>query len=156
MLCWESWSDWMVIDMANPFVAAIAEDNETTQELDEFQEYAWDFEHDTFRYDAAGNHIIVTKNEAIKVWIYKLLKTERYRHIAYYDDYGLELEKYVGKVPNDGISSSAVYADIKEAVLVNPYILAVNNVRFSKEGKKLTIQMEYETVYGTDKVRLEV
>ena len=61
----------MVIDMANPFVAAIAEDNETTQELDEFQEYAWDFEHDTFRYDAAGNHIIVTKNEAIKVWIYK-------------------------------------------------------------------------------------
>ena len=121
MWCWGSWSDWTVINMANPFVAAITEDN-----------------------------------EAIKVWIYKLLKTERYRHIAYYDDYGLELEKYVGKVPNDGISSSAVYADIKEAVLVNPYILAVNNVRFSKEGKKLTIQMEYETVYGTDKVRLEV
>ena len=141
--------------MANPFVSAV-DSNETTQELNEFQEYAWDFVHDTFRYDAAGKHIIVTKNEAIKVWIYKLLKTERYRYVAYYDDYGLELEKYIGKTSNDGISSSAVYADIREAVLVNPYILAINNVRFSKDNKKLTIQMEYETVYGTDKIGLEV
>lgn len=142
--------------MANPFVAGMTADSETTQELDEFREYAWDFDHDSFRYDAAGKYIVVTRNEAIKVWIYKLLKTERYRYIAYYDDYGLELEKYIGKVPNDGISSSAVYADIKEAVLANPYILAVNNVRFSKESKKLVIQMEYETVYGTDKIRLGV
>lgn len=141
--------------MANPFVSAV-DSNETTQKLNEFQEYAWDFVHDTFRYDASGNHIIVTKNEAIKVWIYKLLKTERYRYVAYYDDYGLELEKYIGKTPNDGISNSAVYADIREAVLVNPYILAINNVRFSKDNKKMTIQMEYETVYGTDKIRLEV
>lgn len=142
--------------MANPFVAGTTADSETTQELDEFREYAWDFDHDSFRYDATGKYIVVTRNEAIKVWIYKLLKTERYRYIAYYDDYGLELEKYIGKVPNDGISSSAVYADIKEAVLANPYILAVNNVKFSKESKKLVIQMEYETVYGTDKIRLEV
>lgn len=142
--------------MANPFVVGMTADSETTQELDEFREYAWDFDHNSFRYDATGKYIVVTRNEAIKVWIYKLLKTERYRYIAYYDDYGLELEKYIGKVPNDGISSSAVYADIKEAVLANPYILAVNNVRFSKESKKIVIQMEYETVYGTDKIRLEV
>ena len=140
--------------MANPFIAASAD--ETTQELDEFREYAWDFVHDAFRYDATGKHIIVTKNEAIKVWIYKLLKTERYRYAAYYDDYGLELEKYIGKTPNDGISSSAVYADIKEAVLANPYILAINNVRLSKENKILAIQMEYKTVYGTDRIIVEV
>lgn len=140
--------------MANPFIAASAD--ETTQELDEFREYAWDFVHDAFRYDATGKHIIVTKNEAIKVWIYKLLKTERYRYAAYYDDYGLELEKYIGKTPNDGISSSAVYADIKEAVLANPYILAINNVRLSKENKILAIQMKYKTVYGTDRIIVEV
>ena len=84
------------------------------------------------------------------------MKTERYRYIAYYDDYGLELEKYMGKTPNDGVSASAVYADIKEAVLVNPYIISVTNVLFKTEGKVVTVQMEYETVYGKDKLKLEV
>lgn len=143
--------------MANPFVAAVVvDDASATRELDEFQEYAWDFDHDCFRKDARGRPIIVTRNEAIKVWIYKLLKSERYRYIAYYDDYGLELEKYVGKTPNDGVSASAVYADIKEAVLVNPYILSVEKVLFGTENKKLTISMEYETVYGSDKIEMEV
>lgn len=144
--------------MANPFVSAtVAEgDDATTQELDEFREYAWDFDHDCFRKDARGRPIIVTRKEALKVWIYKLLKTERYRYIAYYDDYGLELEKYIGKTPNDGVSASAVYADIKEAVLVNPYILSVTKVLFKTEAKVLTINMEYETVYGSDKIEMEV
>lgn len=144
--------------MANPFVAAAVteEDNATTQDLDEFQEYAWDFDHDCFRKDARGKPVIVTRNEAIQVWLYKLLKTERYRYIAYYDDYGLELEKYMGKTPNDGVSASAVYADIKDAVLVNPYIISVTNVLFKTEGKVVTVQMEYETVYGKDKLKLEV
>lgn len=144
--------------MANPFVAAAATegDDVATQDLDEFQEYAWDFDHDCFRKDARGKPVVVTRNEAIQVWLYKLLKTERYRYIAYYDDYGLELEKYMGKTPNDGVSASAVYADIKEAVLVNPYIISVTNVLFKTEGKVVTVQMEYETVYGKDKLKLEV
>lgn len=144
--------------MANPFVAASAtEDGDAaTQDLDEFQEYAWDFDHNCFRKDARGKPYIVTQNEAIKVWLYKLMKTERYRYIAYYDDYGLELEKYMGKTSNDGASASAVYADIKQAVVVNPYILSVTNVLFKTEGKVLTIKMEYETIYGKDTMELEV
>lgn len=144
--------------MANPFASAAATegDDVATQDLDEFQEYAWDFDHDCFRKDARGKPVVVTRNEAIQVWLYKLLKTERYRYIAYYDDYGLELEKYMGKTPNDGVSASAVYADIKEAVLVNPYIISVTNVLFKTEGKVVTVQMEYETVYGKDKLKLEV
>ena len=47
----------------------------TEEDLPLYQEYAWNFDIDKFIYDNAGNHVLVEGNEAIKVWIYKALKT---------------------------------------------------------------------------------
>lgn len=146
-----SWYDWTVIKMANPFIAGAAAAESGTEEkteADEFSEYAWDFDHDSFRYDDRGKPIVVTGNEALKVWVYKLLKSERYRYLAYFDDYGLQLEKYQGKTPNNGASASAIYGDIREALLVNKYITSVQNVALTTEGKVLTVSLKMTTVYG--------
>ena len=50
------------------------------QELEIFREYAIDFK--TGEYLRGENNDVITleKNEALKVWIYKALKTERFSH----------------------------------------------------------------------------
>lgn len=55
-----------------PFISSVAG---SAEELPLFKEYAWDFETDKFRYDGNGNHILLTGNEALEVWIYKALTT---------------------------------------------------------------------------------
>lgn len=143
--------------MANPFVAGnTANAASNPAELPIFKEYAWDFTHDTFRRDGAGRIIEVAGNDALKVWIYKLLRTPRYRHLAYYDDYGIILEDYIGRMVNDGADTGALFADIKDAILVNPYVESVVNGGITRRGKLTVIELDLETVYGVLKIELEV
>lgn len=118
--------------MANPFINSTADTVVSTNKLPYLTEYAWDFENDRFLKNADGQHIIVTENEALKVWIYKTLKTERFRYVAYHDSYGIELEKYIGQnnIKNVG---EMIKADIKEGLLVNPYIVSIDNMTITKQ-----------------------
>ena len=144
--------------MANPFIAMEATDEATAaSELPYLEEYAWDFEHDRFRYDANGNHIIVTETEAVKVWVYKCLKCERflynaYRHGIYNDrcNYGVWLEKYIGKNPNNEKTASAVRKEIREGILANPYIVSIDYLEIaSLKGDTLILNMGLTSVYGS-------
>lgn len=92
------------------------------------KELAWDFQRDDYIYDAVGNHKYATGNEAIKVWVWKTLRVERYRYRAYFDDYGIELEQFVGKKPNDMPSQYELFEYVKDALMVNPYIINVDAV----------------------------
>lgn len=149
--------DWMVIDMANPFVLGSSTDNAMdNQALPEFKEYAWDFTKNTFIYDENGKHKIVNRNEAIKIWVYKALMTERYRYRAYFDDYGGELEHFIGTVPNDDKEAGEVYRYIEEALLVNPYILEIENISAEQAGKAITLNIALTTVYGSATLGIEV
>ena len=53
--------------MANPFVAMTTTEDTEDSSLPELTDFAWDFDHDTFRRDTRGNIILVTENEALKV-----------------------------------------------------------------------------------------
>jgi hypothetical protein len=123
--------------MANPFITSTLDS--TTSSADQLpllKEYAWDFEKDIFLKNADGQHVIVTENEALKVWIYKTLKTERFRYVAYHDSYGIELEKYIGNsnIKNVG---EMIKADIREGLLVNPYIVSIDNMTITKQEKDI-------------------
>lgn len=152
--------------MANPFIAMeAAEEESATSELPYLQEYAWDFEHNCFRYDTNGNHIIVTETEAIKVWVYKCLKCERfmynvYRHGIYNDrcNYGAWLEKYIGKNPNNEKTASAVRKEIRDAILANPYIESIDYLEIdSIKSDTLVLNMGLTSIYGSIEMKgLEV
>lgn len=118
------------------------------KDLPLYKEYAWNFEVDKFIYDNAGNHIIVEGNEAIKVWIYKALKTERFRYTAYSWQYGIELKKFIGKVMSVGERISEFKRAIIECLMVNPYIKSINSITISQEKTKLTCEIDLTTVYG--------
>lgn len=144
--------------MANPFIAMEAATEETAAaELPYLEEYAWDFDKNCFRYDANGNHIIVTETEAIKVWVYKCLKCERfmynvYRHGIYNDrcNYGVWVKKYIGKYANNEKTASAVRKEIKDAILANPYIEKIDYIEIASiKGDTLTLNMGLVSVYGS-------
>lgn len=140
--------------MANPFMEGPAVSQPGTG-LQPFREYAWDFSKNCFIYDTKGKHIILEGNEAIKIWVYKCLSVERYRYIAYFDDYGCELEQFIGK-PNDGTEETELYRYIQESLLVNPYIKRVSNLSVEKDHKKIIMHLQLKTVYGDLSTEWEV
>jgi hypothetical protein len=143
--------------MANPFVTGPTTATETTQEsLPVFKELAWDFDKNRFLFNKDGTPKVVEKNEAIKVWVMHALLVERYRYLAYFDDYGIELEPFVGTGPNDGGRASELYQYVKECLLVNPYILDVIALSTKQEHKKITMTLQLATVYGSTSVGIEV
>lgn len=129
-----------------PFTGA--EQTNRSTDLPMFREYAWDFEHDVFLYDDIGDHIIVEGNEAIKVWIYKALKTERYAYLAYSWQYGIELKPFIGKVMSVQERYSELKRVIVECLMVNPYIQSIDSITFSSEGTRVTCDITLTTVYG--------
>lgn len=118
------------------------------KDLPLYKEYAWNFEMDKFIYDDTGNHVLVEGNEAIKVWIYKALKTERFRYTAYSWQYGIELKKFIGKVMSVGERISEFKRAIIECLMVNPYIKSIDSITITQEKTKLICKINLTTVYG--------
>ena len=144
--------------MPNPFMTAgrTVADGASLEILPLFKELAWDFEKNTFIREKDGRFKVLEGIEAMKIWIKKAILVERYRYQAYFDDYGAELEHFVGRNPNDGGTASDVFRYIKEALLVNPYIKSVIDVAVSQEGKRISMIVGVDTLYGDFSTRLEV
>lgn len=140
-----------------PFVGSVSETASTGTEeenLPLLTEYAWDFNTDKFLYDGDGHHIVVTGQEALKVWIYKALKTERYVHEAYSWSYGIELKPFIGKVMGVKERYSELRRVIVECLMVNPYIRSIDSVTFSQDGPSVTCRITLTSIYG--KVSMDV
>lgn len=90
---------------------------------------------------------IVEGNEAIKIWIYKALQTPRYQYKIYTWDYGSELLSLIGKAYTKGLTQSEASRYIKEALLINPYILDVNVISTSFDGDILSANVRVKTIY---------
>ena len=120
------------------------------ENLSPFREYAWDFEKDCFLYDGDGNHILLEGNEALKVWIYKALRTERFSYLAYSWRYGIELHKFIGKVMGVKERHSELKRTIIETLMVNPFIRSIDKIEMTetKHAKDLQIDITLTTVYG--------
>ena len=140
----------------NPFLAMEKQEVTTEETLPLLKEFGWDFVHDTFLYNSNGTLKEVIENEALKVWIYKALKTERYRHEAYLhgiynleSSYGVELEQYIGTYSNTNKTATLICKKIKECLSINPYIKTIDYVKIVDiDGDKLTIQLQITSIYG--------
>lgn len=123
--------------------------SQTTQntELPLFKEYAWDFSTNDFIYNN-GKNVIVEGKEALKVWIYKTLKTKRYEYFAYTWDYGNELDTLIGQKYSAEYVSSEVERLLKECLLINHYIKELTDITAISDGRTLKIEFTANTVYG--------
>ena len=92
--------------------------------------------------------------EAIKQAIYLILSTERYKHIIYSWDYGVELLDLIGK-PMSYILSE-IPRRITEALTQDNRITDVIDFKFTKNGTKLLVTFTVVTNLGNISSALEV
>ncbi|WP_297429074.1 DUF2634 domain-containing protein [Clostridium sp.] len=111
------------------------------------KEYAWDFEKNDFKLKD-GKFQIVEGTEALKIWIWKALKTSRSTYPIYSDAYGHEFEKLIGK----GLSKSLVESEAKRLTLEclkdNEHILSIKNFSVDKSDDALSITFTAVTDCG--------
>ena len=112
-----------------------------------YREAAWDFERDVpvFR---QGEPVVVTGKEALKVWIWRAIRTPRFRYEIYTWAYGSEFESLLGQAYTDAVKTAEAPRYLRECLLINPYITAVKNIAVSFESAKLTVAGTAVTIYG--------
>lgn len=104
----------------------------------------------------SGNKIIGTVDglEAINQSIYMALSVERYEHLIYSWDYGVELEDLFGKDPS--YVYPALKSRIEDALLQDDRILAVDEFNFVSNKGSVTAKFTVHTVYGDIEQEKEV
>lgn len=127
----------------------------TAAELPLYKEVAWDFQNNIPVVEK-GDFKIVTGNEALKTWIYKTMRTERFRYLIYSWDYGCELEGLIGQNYTPNLTKAECIRYIKEALLINPYIKAISCVEISFLEGVLKMEAKLETIYGEMEVDAHV
>lgn len=122
---------------------------EIEQELPLFKEFALDYKTNDFIIDESTKEFkIVEGIEALKVWIYMAIMTNRYEHLIYSWDYGTELITLVGQKFTKGLTESEAFRFVKEALMINPYIEDVINKEVSFKDDIVTLKLQIKTIYG--------
>lgn len=130
-----------------PMISPPEDQGAQNQSLPLCKEVAWDFEHDVpiFR---GGVPVVVTEKEALKVWIWRALRTQRFRYEIYTWAYGSEFESLLGQTYNDSVKTAEAPRYLRECLLVNPYIKQVKDITVTFETARLTVHGTAVTVYG--------
>lgn len=129
-----------------PFIAA-GISPAADKELPEYKEMAYDFDNNCLK-KKAGKYYLVVKNEALKIWIYKALKTKRFIYQAYSHKYGTEIDNVIGISNGKGIIESEIRRYVTETVMVNPYIQELSGFSYDWKTKSFcAVTFEVATVY---------
>lgn len=92
--------------------------------------------------------------EAVKQAVYLILNVERYQWLIYSWNYGVELHGLIGK-PVD-FCLPEIERRIKEALLQDDRITAVQNFEFTVNKKQVLTTFEVVTIYGEINAEKEV
>ena len=96
-----------------------------------------------------NDFVIVEKDEAIKVWCYYALKTNKDRFIIYSPQYGSTLEDLIG---NNYVDTYKYELEkrVSDCLLVSPYIKSVDKVEsnFDSETGELSGDIYITTIYS--------
>lgn len=85
--------------------------------------------------------------DALKVWIEKILKTEKGRYRIYDGTgYGCQLEDLIiGNTYTVEFTEAELKREVEEAILKNPLVTAVSGFTLTKTASVLTLRLEVKT-----------
>lgn len=120
---------------------------QSTGALSLYREAAWDFQaaQPVFK---NGNPVYVTGKEAVKVWCWKALLTQRKRYEIYSWDFGCEAESLIGQNFSEEAKQAEAARYVREALEVNPYITRISDLTVGFDDGRLTISAAVYTIYG--------
>lgn len=111
----------------------------------------------TYRIDFEKNRIIgyVDRQDAMKQAIYKVIMTDRFKHLIYSWNYGTEWEAVQGK--SWGVVESELKRIINEALLADSRILEIRNFEVSRISSRVfAASFTAETIFGDVEIKEEV
>lgn len=95
---------------------------------------------------------IVEGLEAIKVWIWLCMHTERFRHAIYSADYGTSLEQYIGHMLSEEYINTDCESEISDALLISEYIESIEDFEAVRNSDSLNISFRVVTKFGSIEV----
>lgn len=111
----------------------------------------------TYKLDFKRKRIIgiIDELEAVKQSVYKILNTERQSKLIYNQDYGVELQRFIGQ--DEDLVKSDLQRTITEALLTDDRILEVKDFTLSPlESNLITINFSVISVFGDISLKSEV
>lgn len=121
-----------------------------TVELPYPKEYGMDFETGML----TGQ--VVTGIEAIKVWIWCALHTQRFRYAIYSWDYGADMEQYIGQAVTQEFLDTDCHDEVEETLTISPYITGIDDFSAELTGDHLRMAFTVRTIYGDTEVSINV
>lgn len=131
-----------------PEIAQLEFPTETKVKEDFGESFLFDFQQGDFVL-RDGRLIKIHGIEALKVWIRKILKTERDKFKIYEDtEYGTGLEDLIGQtLPRDFVESE-LKREITTALEKHPMIKNISNLEISLDGEKVMIEFTVNLTQG--------
>ena len=116
---------------------------------------AFDYQTGDFKRDGKNKILDSDGIESWKSWCYNCLQTERYKHLAYSTDFGIETDAaFRASSPDE--AESILTREITEAIMADPYqrTLYIPEIRFvwvSPDEVEV-----YVTIQGVDDVTIDI
>ena len=107
-----------------------------------YQEYGIDFETGQLTGD------MVEGLEAVKVWLWLALQTDRYVFEQYSWNYGNDISTIIGSSPDPDYLALVAQKSITELVEQNPYISGLHDFDIEIDGDKMNYSFVCETDFG--------
>lgn len=123
-------------------------------ELPVLRECAWDFVNDV-PILRQGVPVVVERAEAVAVWAWNALHTERFLWPCFSPGYGSEIYTLIGQGYQPETKRAEVQRYIEECLLASPYITAVTGMTVAAVGDRLAVAFAIQTVYGEIKMEVE-
>ena len=115
----------------------------------------FDYELGDFPRDGMNKLLDSNGIESWEAWCINCLQTERYKHLAYSTDYGIELDAAL-KASNREEAESILTRQITEALMADPYerTAFISDITYDWTAPdSVTVQA---TVHGTDDVTIDI
>lgn len=136
-------------------VIAVSASDPGAESLPLARECAWNFELNKPIF-AGGDIVEVSGIEAVKVWIFKALHTERFRYEIYSRGYGSDVFSLIGQPFSLQLKHAEAARYVKECLIINKYITSVSNINVDFSDNKLTISCYVSTIYGSEEIITDV
>lgn len=95
---------------------------------------------------------VVEGLEAVKVWTWLALQTQRYRYYIYSWDYGQEFEDLIGKGYSKDYTSTELKRMTEECLTVNPWITGIDEFTCIQEDERVKVSFKLITTLGDEEV----
>lgn len=93
--------------------------------------------------------------EALKVWIKKILKTEKHKFAIYTGlEYGATLQDLLDKGYSTAFIQSEIIREVTDALSTDVRINSVTNFTFTRKSKKLNVSFVVSSIYGSTEIEV--